>query len=156
MSPEENLRKFREDLKQSPGSMLNRLFFSARNGAITACLRQIEHHFQDHGFFVKAQWSETSMRGPSINIVLFDKKTGEHHRSISVNREVFSSGYQETHSDCVYTLKEIHVGDYYPRKKPKIAVDFDDCLAAEEFKNKVEGLILGTNYPFACGHYSSF
>ena len=153
--PEQGLKNFVTQMEKDPSDLFNRLFFAARNGAISYLLLQVDAYFRDQGFAVKSHWSESSFGPPVIKITLLDKKTGEHERSVFLNRDVVGRE-AETHSACVYSLKQVSAGAYYRSRKPAIAENFDQVLGSEEFKGKMEEWVLGTNYPFDYHSYSSF
>lgn len=149
------LKKLPKDISAAPQDIINRLFFAARNGAISHLLREFEGHFRDRGLDVRAQWKESSMGSPCITLTLHDKRKGEHVRYLWLNRtdEVSSSSLPST---LVYELKSIQAGEYYPRRKPQVAIDFDDVLQTAEFEALARTWVNGANYPFAYESHSSF
>lgn len=151
----EALRVLPDQVRKNPDDAVNRLFFAARNGAISHVLREFEHHFQDQGFQVRAAWKETSFPGVIIALTLHDKRTGRTDRHIHVTRDSVIPP-TEMVSTLAYTLKSIDAGAYYGGRKPKVAEDFDTILGSEEFKTLATGLVNGVNYPFTYASHSSF
>lgn len=54
--------------------LINRLFFSARNLAITKALYTLENHLMKLGFDVKAEWKESSFGDPHIELIMMEKR----------------------------------------------------------------------------------
>jgi hypothetical protein len=148
------LRQLPAQFKEGPSDILNRLFFSARNGAIASLLRDFEHYFADQGLSVRAHWEECSMRAPRVSLRLVDKRTGQHDRHIYLVREVEPA--DNVPSQCVYGVSSIDTGAYYPHRTPKIAEQFDAILASAEFQALAPKLVNGANYPFQYESFSSF
>lgn len=138
-----------------PKDAFAHLFFAARNGAISNLLLIFEHYFQDRGFAVRAAWKETSFPGVSVELVLNDKRTGEHERRLQIDRQT-TRAPEALGSQLVYALKAVHAGAYYRNRKPQVAVDFDAILETQDFHEFVSMLVLGANYPFAYESHSSF
>ena len=151
----EATKQLRHDMSKTPSDVFNRLFFAARNGAISLLLRRLEHYLGDAGYVVRANWKETSFPGVMIKLVMHDKRSGEHTRSISIDRESVMPSSALPSSLC-YKLNRIHNGEYYRSKKPKIAVDFDELLGSEAFAIRVAEWVNGVNYPFEYEGQSSF
>ena len=159
LSLDEKIEETRALAKKTPTvstELVNRLFFQARNGAISALLRAIEQEFVDHKMVVRAQWREHSMGGPTIALVLVDPRTGEHERHVQVDRSTVGHVYSSLPSQLVYKLNTIQVGAYYASRKPKAAEAFDAILATPGFKKKMAAWINGANYPFTYESQSSF
>ena len=152
----EATKQLRHDLSKTPSDVINRLFFAARNGAISLLLRRLEHYFGDKGFDVRAKWSESSFPGVTIKLVMHDKRRGEHTRSISVDRESVLASSSSVPSSLCYKLKGIHNGEYYRSRKPKVAIDFDEILGSEDFRLLAIEWVNGVNYPFEYESQSSF
>ena len=132
--------------------LTNRLFFMAKNGAISRILREFEHFFMDKDMKVKAEWNENST-STYILLTLFSKNN-EHTRTIQINREVMHPE-PEGISPCIYSLKSILNGAYYSARKPKVAVELDELLGGGEFFVLAEKSIIGVNYPFCYESQSS-
>lgn len=132
--------------------LINRLFFMAKNGAISRILREFEHFFMDKDMKVKAEWKE-DYKFASIHLKLITKTNG-HERTISIKRSKIHPEPKGI-SPCLYSLYAIANSEYYRSKKPKAAVDFDEILGSEEFAILAEKLIRGVNYPFVYESQSS-
>ena len=153
----EALKAYSQDAVNDPIPLLGRLFYAARNGAISHVLRQFEAFFRDKGFIVKANWRETSIGTPTINLVMLEKKGQEHTRHIYLKRAlVVHPGFTDTHSPIMYAFEKVVAGEYYSRRKPAVAVALDDVLSDASFSEMAAKLVLGTNYPFAYESYSSY
>lgn len=153
----EAIKAYSQNTSTDPVPLLGRLFYAARNGAISHVLRQLETFFRDKGFIVKANWRETSMGATTINLVMLDKKGQEHTRHIYLKRDVVvHPGFTETHSPVMYAFEKVVAGEYYNRRKPAVAIAFDDVLEDAGFSEMAAKLVLGTNYPFAYESYSSY
>lgn len=135
---------------------INRLFFAARNGAIAYLLGRLEHYFADQDLMVRAAWKETSFGGPTVSLVLRDKRTGEHERRLSCGRDQVHPSSDSRVSTLVYKLKDIQADEYYRGRKPKIAEQFDEILASAEFARLAGEWINGVNYPFTYESHSCF
>lgn len=142
-------------LSASPREVINRLFFAARNGAISHLLRTIEHELRAHKLNVKASWEETSMSGTHVRLVFIDSRGGEHHRRIWLERNSVSHAL-DLPSQAVYRLRSIDVSEYYPHRTPKIAEEIERVLSSDDFKDKATQWIIGANYPFTYESQSSF
>lgn len=133
---------------------LARLFFQARNGAITYVLRNIEQYFDKHKLKVAAKWHESSY-GHLTNITITLKDKYDHERLCFVKREVMWPE-AKTGSQCLYRLENVQSSEYYHRKKPAKAEQFDDILGSPEFYAFLEKQVLGVNYPFIYKSQSSY
>ena len=142
-------RKFRKE----PASLINHLFFAARNGAIARVLRELETYFRNEGLPVVAHWDE-DCRSAAIRLELVDKR-GNHVRRIYLNRSVEVPGQSLAGSGCMYAVDKIVAGEYYRSRKPKVAEQFDAILESKDFHALVATLVTGTNYPFAYESFSS-
>ena len=151
----EKLETFEASIENNSSDTVNRLFFAARNGAISHLLRSFEHHFHTLGFDVRASWEESSFPGVCVVLIAHDKRTGHHTRRLHLERT--SPGKPNSlPSDLVYALSSVQVGEYYPHRKPKVAERLDDELASESFHKMAAELIDGANYPFVYTSHSSF
>lgn len=132
--------------------LINRLFFMAKNGAISRILREFEHFFMDKDMKVKAEWKE-DYRYAYVHLKLIVRKN-EHERLVSIKRDKIHPEPKGI-SPCLYSLNKISNSEYYGSKKPKAAVDFDEILGNDEFAILAEKLIRGVNYPFVYESQSS-
>lgn len=148
-----NAQALESAFRSQPKDVLNRLFFAARNGAISNMLREVERYFRDRDLEVRADWKESSFGSPHVELVLVDKRTGEHKRMVMLKRT--DAGTRDLPSNLVYTLEGIDVGAYYTRK-PKIAETFETLLADEGFQTQMRLWVAGTNHPFEYRSHSSF
>lgn len=155
-SSQKSLKEYAHATSQNPQDLFNRLFFAGRNGAISALLRNIEHHFQKESFWITANWQESSFGHPRIEVILHDKKTGDHFRNLNLERHTVGAPNSQSYSNCIYSLKHIENSAYYPRTKPVVAQKFDALLGDPAFFEKMEQGVLGINYPFNYTSYSSF
>lgn len=145
---QERIKQTKDSFNQQ-NEAAQKLFFMARNGAIARVLREIEQYLISKNMVIKCHWRETSL---SVSIQM---SLNYHERSIMIKRDTIHPEPVGI-SPCIYSLERISTGQYYRSKKPKIAVELDEILSSDEFKELVENLILGTNYPFTYESYSSF
>lgn len=139
--------------REQPRDVLNRLFFAARNGAISLALREVENHFGDRGMNVRAHWHESSFGNPHIEIAFKDKRSGEHPRRVALKRSEAST--RGLPSNVLYTLQSVEAEAYYPRK-PKAVEAFEAELGSEDFQKKMRAWVAGTNHPFRHQGHSVF
>lgn len=144
-----------QQLRASPSEVINRLFFAARNGAISHLLRTLEHEFRAHKLNAVAKWKESSMSGTHVELLFIDPRGTEHTRRIWVDREDVGHTL-DLPSRLVYRLRSIDVSEYYPHRTPKIAEAIAQVLSSAEFKDKASRWINGVNYPFTYESQSSF
>ncbi len=148
---EKEINGLEEVIEKDPGLVYNRFFFMAKNGAISHLLKEMEHYFQDRGLVARAEWCE-DMRSAHINVVFFDKKKAEHHRTIFIQRT--KTDAPECISPCMYALDSVKCTNYY-RSVPKIAVTISEVMGSEEFEGIARRLINGANFPFGYVSQSS-
>lgn len=131
----------------------NRLFFAARNGIIASVLRNIEHYCFDRGFPTYANWKESSIGNPRIELIFKGKK--EYIRSISIQRDSIWPEPKSI-SPCTYRLIEINLLGSEGRKPPKKIEDWETHLNSQDFFTFLEKEINRINYPFDKDSFSIF
>lgn len=150
MSYEDKIAKLKA-IKQED-ELLNRLFFQGRNGAVSNLRLEVQDYFTEKGFKVKCLWKEDS-RYCCVETVLIDKY--EHCRTHFIDRDSIHPPASLNLSSSVYKLRSVQSSEYYGKVKPKKAVDYDAILASNEFKEILNKLVNGVNYPFAYESQSS-
>jgi len=145
-----------KELEITPDNF-NRLFFTARNGAIASLLRNIEHYLQDQNnkLVVRANWKESSFNSVHIELTLHEKEN-KHTRTINLKREKINTKNHDI-SDLVYTFDRLSPETcYYPKKPRQLGIDFDAVLDSPEFVEFLKQEVNGVNFPFNYESYSSF
>jgi len=132
---------------EQQSDIVNRLFFSARNLAVTKALYTIENHLLNLGFDVRASWEESSFGNPHIEIVMNEKKK-EHYRSLRIKRETEGEWNPERTSSVMYTLEKIEWSAYSPYQLSAHVINFQSELASASFFDMVKDLVEACNYPF--------
>lgn len=137
----------RNKLEKEVEDIHNNVFFAVRNGKAHAIKSYVENYFYKKGYKVECNFSRMSL---VINL-LNPKKNQSWQKTVSYVwcKEIEKNrSFDNSYSNFTFQIKEISVGEYFPRA-PKMVNEFWNELKLFLETKEFEHEILELNYPFS-------